>query len=198
MSPENARAVRRARLARLLEDEPGLTRKELAQRLGLKKDTLRRDLAALAEERARSAREGQSVRAQCADEPARDAPALEPAHPAPQVTEGAAQNAPEPRTDDAPAAAGEAQRAHPVRLPRRGHGARVEMDLRAWPAMRRDLAVLAQTGRTTEELISQAVVVLAYGYRQALARGDLAPGQPFVVTDLTLRPDALLSDRPAS
>ncbi|MFD6035277.1 DeoR family transcriptional regulator [Streptomyces griseoincarnatus] len=191
MSPENARAARRARLARLLKDEPHLTRKELAQRLGLKKDTLRRDLAAIEEARAQKA---QAARAESAD----DTPAPGPALPAPQASEPSAPGARPVRTGAAPHTGEEAQRAQPVRLPRRGPGARVEMDLRAWPAMRRDLAVLAQTGRTPEELISQAVVVLAYGYRQALARGDLAPGQPFVVTDLTLRPPALLADRPAS
>ncbi|WP_225080481.1 hypothetical protein [Streptomyces sp. CoT10] len=73
-------------------------------------------------------------------------------------------------------------------LPRRVAEPLAGIDASQWPALRRDLAVLAQCGRSAEALVHQAVVALAYGYRQALARGDLEPGQPFIAVDMTLRP----------
>ena len=65
-------------------------------------------------------------------------------------------------------------------------------------AVRRDLAVLAQTGCTADELLTQAVAALAYGYRLALQRGQLEAGQPVAVTAMRLRPHAQPVDRPAS
>ncbi|MFE3855274.1 hypothetical protein ACFXPN_29600 [Streptomyces griseorubiginosus] len=190
MSPENARAVRRARLARLLKEEPALTRKELAQRLGLKKDTLRRDLEAIAH-----------------DAPAQEAPAQEsaahnaPALPAHQVNAGEAPDAQDVRAGAEPAAHVPAHDAHPARevlhLPRRSAHQRLEMDLAGRPAMRRDLALLAQSGRTVEELVHQAVVSLAFGYRRALARGEVLPGETFLVTELAVRAAPGAARRPA-
>jgi hypothetical protein len=61
-------------------------------------------------------------------------------------------------------------------------------DVSQWPAVRRDLAVLAQTGRSAEALAHQAVTAMAHHYRRALDHGDIAAGQPFIVTQMTLRP----------
>ncbi|MEU9654429.1 hypothetical protein AB0E00_36810 [Streptomyces sp. NPDC048110] len=65
-------------------------------------------------------------------------------------------------------------------------------------AVRRDLAVLAQSGCTPDVLLTQAVAALAYGYRLALDRGQLERGQPFMVTAMRLRPHAQLADRPVA
>ncbi|HET8969422.1 MAG TPA: hypothetical protein VFN19_00065 [Candidatus Nanopelagicales bacterium] len=97
-------------------------------------------------------------------------------------------------------AAADSQARRPVaelRLPRRTAEPLAGIDVSQWPALRRDLAVLGQTGRPAEALVHQAVVALAHHYRQALAAGELQPGRPFVVTGMTLRPAALLADRPA-
>ncbi|MET8826556.1 helix-turn-helix domain-containing protein [Streptomyces sp. NPDC004610] len=52
----------------------------------------------------------------------------------------------------------------------------------------RDLAVLAQTGRTPDEIAQQVIGAVADRYRHALAAGDIGPGVPFVVTGMVLRP----------
>jgi hypothetical protein len=182
MSPENARAVRRARLARLLQEEPGLTRKEIAQRLGLKKDTLRRDLAALEEERAHSA--GQSVQNAPAHGPADSEHAPAPA--APQVSNGSAPPAHEASADAAHTGDPDAQRAQPAQLPRREAGGQLVIDLSRRPGLLRDLAVLAQVGMSAQDLVETAMHVLAVGYRQGLAAGDVLPNRPFQVTRLSV------------
>ncbi|WP_165854597.1 hypothetical protein [Streptomyces sp. V2] len=83
-------------------------------------------------------------------------------------------------------------------LPRRIPDDEIVIDLRRWPALRRDLAALAQTGRTPSELINQAVVVLGFGYRKALDEHRVEPGQPIVVRDLYVtRYTAALTERPA-
>jgi DNA-binding transcriptional MocR family regulator len=183
----------RLTLVRQLAKE-GLSQRAIAKRLNISKDTVRRDLDRIAAEA----------------EPD-DAPAAEPEAPAePQVSEGVAE---ETVPEDAPLAEPQARvselwdapldepdepdapPAEPVaHLPRRVAHQRLEMDLAGRPAMRRDLAVLAQSGRTVEQLVSQAVIALAFGYRQALARGDLLPGETFLVTELTVQP----APRPAA
>lgn len=169
----------RLTLVRQLRDE-GLSRRAIALRLKVSKDTVRRDLERLAAEGAPD-----------------DAPPAEPGDPAaPQVSEAlreesAPDGAPpaEPGESAAPPTErdGAPQGAPVAQLLRRVAHPQLEMDLRQWPAMRRDLAVLRQSGRSVEELVSQAVVVLAFGYRQALDRGEIQPGQPFTVTDMTVR-----------
>lgn len=57
-----------------------------------------------------------------------------------------------------------------------------------WPGLARSLGLLALTGRRPAVLAYQAISAVEYAYRTALARGDLAPGQPFQVADMTLRP----------
>lgn len=169
----------RLTLVRQLAEE-GLSQRAIAKRLKVGKDTVRRDLERLAAE----------------DEPD-DAPPVETGDlAAPQVSEAmpeesapgdAPQDAPVARQgapDDAPVAS---QGAPGAPLVRRVAHPRLEMDLRQWPATRRDLAVLRQSGRSVDELVSQAVVVLAFGYRQALDRGEIEPGEPFTVTDMTVR-----------
>jgi hypothetical protein len=97
-------------------------------------------------------------------------------------------------------AATDGQERRPVaelRLPRRVAEPLAGVDLGQWPAARRDLAVLVQTGRSAEAMAHQAITALAHHYRRALARGELQPGQPFLISDVTLRPTTQLGDRPA-
>ena len=165
MTPASARSLRRARVAELRQAEPDLSHREMAQKLGLSKDTVRRDLEAIEEEAARSA------------------PPAE--QPEPTGSDGVAQTAPQVSGGGAP---GGAQTAPVAQLPRRVAQPLAGADLSQWPAVRRDLAVLAQTGRTAEALAHQAITALAHHYARALARGDLKPGTPFVVSGMTLRP----------
>jgi len=182
MTPASARNLRRSRLAQLRQDEPDLSHRDMAQRLGISKDTVRRDLEALDAEAAQSAPLANPS----------TAPDAGPvAHTAPQVSTEAAPPCATP-------ADVVAQAAPLVDLPRRVAEPLADMDVSQWRALRRDLAVLAQTGRSAEALVHQAVAALAHQYSQALARGDLEVGRPFVVRDMTLRPAALLADRPAS
>jgi hypothetical protein len=173
------RADRLTLVRQLRED--GLSQRAIAKRLKVSKDTVRRDLERLAAEA----------------EP-EDAPPAEPVVPtAPQVSDGdGAESAPSEAPGAEPGTprltqAGEdvTEESAPVaQLPRRVAHSRLEMDLDRWPAMRRDLALVALCGRPVEEMVSQAVVAVAFCYRQALARGDLEPGEPFLVTGMTLRP----------
>lgn len=205
MSAITARHLRRERLRRLVEAEPDLSHRALGERLGVSKDTVRRDLEAMAHDGARHA-----------------------APPAPQVTEGgaaggapalqivdggAAEPAPGGATGGAPAPGDAAPHGAPVAqaveggapeaapddaaapLPRRTTGGRLVLDLVDRPGLRRDLALLAQTGCTAEELVTTAVRVLATGYRQALAAGDVRAGQPFAVTGMSLGPLPLPTPR---
>ncbi len=170
------RRLRREQLRRLTTDEPGLSHRQLAKRLGVSKDTVRRDLEALAHEEERA-----------------DAPD------APQVSEGGAhEDAPPGAPGDAGAPAEDAPGAAGAPLPRRVAQPLADMDVSQWRALRRDLAVLVLTGHPAEAMVHQAVVALAHCYRQALARGELEHGQPFLVSGMTLRPLAPAADRPSS
>ncbi|MDQ0829510.1 hypothetical protein QF032_001354 [Streptomyces achromogenes] len=159
--------------------EQGLSQRKIAGRLKIGKDTVRRDLDAIARE----------------DEPdgaPHDAP---DGTDAPQVSDpaepvSAPQDAPpdEPVCADEPSGAAPGAPAAPVaQLPRRVSPERLEIDLRQSPALRRDLAVLASTGLTAQEAIAQAVTVLAAGYRRGLAQDVIVPG-PFVVRDVHVGP----------
>lgn len=88
-------------------------------------------------------------------------------------------------------AASDGQERRPVaemRLPQRVAQPLAGMDVSQWRALRRDLAVLAQCGSSAESLVHQAVVAMAYAYRQALARGDIKPQVPFLVSEVRLTP----------
>ncbi|QQM44979.1 HTH domain-containing protein [Streptomyces liliifuscus] len=156
--------------------EGGLSQRAIAKRLGVSKDTVRRDFERLAAEA----------------EPD-DAPPAEPDdQDAPQVSEGdtegdapgdAPQSAPLAQPDQAaaPLPRRMAQAGGPLALPD-------GFDLRQWPAVRRDLATLAQTGQSPETLVHHAITAVAHHYRQALDRGDIAVGESFTVSHVTLRP----------
>lgn len=162
------RNLRRANVRQLSQREPELSHRQIAERLGISKDTVRRDLDALA-------REGGA---------GPDAPPAPEEPIAPQVSVGGADGAGEDAPDEPPRA-----------LPRRMAPLAGAPDLSQWPALRRDLAVLAQSGMSAESLVHQAIVAMAHSYRQALDRGDLQPGVRFLVSGMTLRPAALLADR---
>ncbi|MBZ6259728.1 HTH domain-containing protein [Streptomyces olivaceus] len=180
MTPASARDLRRARVARLRHNEPDLSHRDIAQRLGISKDTVRRDLEALDADVAQTAPAVDEAHAQ-------DAPPV--AHPAPQVTDETAPPAEHSAATVAPSA--------PARpLPVRHADPLAGMDVSQWRALRRDLAVLAQTGRAPEALVHQAVVAVAHAYKQALASGELEPGRPFLISSMQLRPAAQLADRP--
>lgn len=163
------RNLRRANVRQLSQREPELSHRQIAERLGISKDTVRRDLDALTDEAG-------------ADGAAPDAP---DAPPAPQVSAGGADGAGEDAPDELRPAL--AQRIAPLA------GA---PDLSQWPALRRDLALLAQSGSNAEALVHQAVVAVAHSYRQALARGALQPGDRFIVGAVELRLAAQLANRP--
>lgn len=169
------RADRRTLVRQL--DAEGLSARRIAERLGVGKDTVRRDLASLASEDAQQ-----------------DAPPGAPGvTDAPQVGEdvsdgGAPQDAPLAGPGAAGAPDGDAPGAPVAQLPRRVAQPLAGIDLSGWPAARRDLAVLAQTGRSPEAMAHQAINALAHHYRQALATGRLEPGVPFVVSDMRLTP----------
>lgn len=166
MSAARARRnLRRENVRQLAEREPDLSHRQIGERLGISKDTVRRDLDATAEEAG-------------ADGAAGDTPT------APQVSEGGA-------APDAPDEPDESRGA----LPRRTAPLAGAPDLSQWPALRRDLAQMAQSGMSVEALVHQAVVAVAHGYRQALDRGELQPSDRFLVSGVTLRPAALLADR---
>ncbi|MFF8980209.1 DeoR family transcriptional regulator [Streptomyces cellulosae] len=187
MSAITARRLRREQLRRLTEAEPGLSHRALAQRLGVSKDTVRRDLEAMAQQ---ALRRGATAAPQAVEGGASDAApggapapravergAAEPAPggaPAPQPVEGGA-------VDAAPGGA-------PVPLPRRSTAGQLVLDLADRPGLRRDLALLAQTGCTAEDLVTTAVRVLAAGYGRGLAAGHVRPGRPFAVTGVSVGP----------
>lgn len=172
MTPSSARQLRRAKVAQLVRDEPDLSHREMAQRLGVSRMTVARDL----EELARDVPPAEAVTADTAAQP-------EPlAHAGPQVTDGVTP--------------GVAQAVTPPALPRRVAQPLAGVDLSQWPAVRRDLAVLAQSGLSAEAVAHQAIVATAYAYRQALARGDLQAGQPFLIRDVRLAQAARRSDCP--
>ncbi|KPC86281.1 hypothetical protein ADL35_12425 [Streptomyces sp. NRRL WC-3753] len=182
MTPASARDLRRARVAKLRQAEPDLSHRDMAQRLGISKDTVRRDLEALDTDVAQPAppdAEGQAP----------GAPTV--AHTAPQVGEDTAPPAVPSAAEVAPSAP-----AHP--LPVRQADPLAGMDVSQWRALRRDLAILAQSGQSAEALVHQAVVATAHAYRQALAAGELQPGDGLLITGMTLRPRAQLADRPVA
>ncbi|WP_329338546.1 helix-turn-helix domain-containing protein [Streptomyces sp. NBC_00663] len=141
----------------------GLSQRQIAQRLGISKDTVRRDFRRIDAEGAPD-----------------DAPPTElPTAVAPQASVGDAEvGAPEGAPPGEPVA----------QLPRRVADPLAGMDVSQWRALRRDLAILAQTGSTAESLVHQAVVAMAHAYRQALARGDIEPRVPFLVSEVRLTP----------
>ncbi|EPD63149.1 helix-turn-helix domain-containing protein [Streptomyces sp. HGB0020] len=159
-------------LVRQLRDE-GLSQRAIAKRLKVSKDTVRRDFERL---------DAQDAPDSEPDTKPGDEPLVQPeSEAAPQASEAAATDS---GTDSAPDA--EPPTEPVAQLPRRTGAGRLEMDLSQWPGLRRDLALLAQTGCTPEELVATAVRVLASGYKQGLAAGDVQPGRPFAVTRLSV------------
>lgn len=167
----------RLTLVRQLREE-GLSQRATAKRLKISKDTVRRDWELLDAEAAPD-----------------DAPPGAPDDAdAPQVSEAAAaERAPVDEPPGEPVAQ-EAQVAAP--LPRRVADPLADMDVSQWRALRRDFAVLAQTGQKPEVLVHQAVVTMAHAYKQALARGDIQPGTPFLVRSVDLVPVPARAARP--
>ncbi|MFG2699561.1 HTH domain-containing protein [Streptomyces sp. NPDC048386] len=177
MSPASARALRRRRVAELRAAEPDLSLRQMADRLGISRDTVTRDLDEI-------------DRAAAEDRPAE--PSVRPVDDsAPQLTEDTTAAA---GTDSAPSAAPVAEAAPPAEdtsaaLPRRIRPrSELTLDLGRSPALRRGLAELAATGLSPEALIAQAVVVLAVSYREGVARGDIRPDAPFLVRGTTVGP----------
>lgn len=182
MTPASARDLRRARVAKLRQEAPDLSHRDMAQRLGISKDTVRRDLEALDAEVAQTAPPADETQAP-------DAPPV--AHTAPQVSEDAA-----PLAEPSSTVVASSEPARP--LPVRQADPLAGMDVSQWRALRRDLAILAQSGQSAEALVHQAVVATAQAYRKALAAGELQPGDGLLITGMTLRPRAQLSDRPVA
>ncbi|MFI6274277.1 HTH domain-containing protein [Streptomyces sp. NPDC050988] len=155
----------RLTLVRQLSEE-GLSQRTIAKRLNVSKDTVRRDLDRISAQ----------------GEPD-DAPPAEPDDQgAPQVSGGDAEGgAPVDAPQGAPVAPLPRRMTGPLALPD-------GFDLRQWPAVRRDLATLAQSGLPVEKLVHDAITSVAHHYRQALAVGDIEVGQSFTVSHVALRP----------
>lgn len=171
----------RLKLVRQLRGE-GMSQRAIAKRLKVSKDTVRRDFERLDVEGAPD-----------------DAPVAEPDDEPSTVPDDA--DAPQVSTGDrSDSGEGDAPRDEPpgepvAQLPRRESAARLDIDLSRRPGLRRDLALLAQTGCTAEQLVVTAVRVLAAGYQQGLAAGDVQPGRPFAVTRLSVAALALPGPR---
>ncbi|MFJ9381917.1 HTH domain-containing protein [Streptomyces sp. NPDC101455] len=147
MTPADARALRRRKVAELRAAEPDLSLRQMAERLGLSRDTVTRDLD--------------------------------------EIGRRAAESAP-PAGRPVAAVAGVAVETAPP-LPVRAPDLLAGIDVSGSRALRRDLAILAQSGQRAEALVHQAVVALAHQYRQDLAAGRLKPGQRFLVRSVDLR-----------
>ncbi|MFJ2514668.1 helix-turn-helix domain-containing protein [Streptomyces griseoviridis] len=194
MTPATARAMRRRRVADLRAAEPDLSLRQLADRLGISRDTVTRDLEALDRTPAEPAPP--------ADRPA--APVRPVDETAPQVSAGSATTGPasagpaagrpgpvdravRPVDETAPPAApGGRTAADSAPLPVR-RDLLAGIDVSRAPALRRDLAILAQTGDRAEALVHQAVVAFAHAYRRAIAAGDIEAGARVHITGMTLR-----------
>ncbi|MFE2046702.1 hypothetical protein ACFXAZ_38485 [Streptomyces sp. NPDC059477] len=162
MTPASARAQRRQRVAELRVADPALSLRQMAEQLEISRDTVTRDLEVL----------GLPV-------PGRQ-PAADPAT--------AAADRPVGETAPQVSAGEKAGGGRGAGLPRRVADPLAGVDLSRSPAARRDLAVLRQTGRTPEDLVHQALAVLAGHYGRALAAGDIERGVPFAVTGMVLHP----------
>lgn len=166
----------RLTLVRQLVEE-GLSQRAIARRLHVSKDTVRRDIERIeAEDATADAPDGapddpdapQASGVVAEERAPDDAPPGEPvAH---ETDDRAPQDAPPPATG-AP-------------LPRRvAQPEAVRLDA----AMRRDLAVLAPTGHTTEDLVRTALAILAAGYTDGVRAGVIEPG-PFSVLGVRVGP----------
>ncbi|MET7679368.1 hypothetical protein [Streptomyces sp. NPDC005423] len=158
------RADRRT-LVRQLRGE-GMSQRAIGRRLNVSKDTVRRDLGKDAPDTGPDgATPGEP---DMADEP--QASGVDAAEPAPS---GAPDDAPEAR----------------AALPRRFLADPLAgIDVSRAPALRRDLAVLAQSGMSAEALVHLGVVSLAHQYAKELAAGRIKVGQRFVVRSMDMRP----------
>nr|WP_268239981.1 HTH domain-containing protein [Streptomyces fuscichromogenes] len=167
-------------MAELRAAEPSLSLRQMADRLGISRDTVTRDL----EEIDRAAADPAPPAEQPVGPVGETAPQASHAVPAVADTDGAvvAETAPpaEPVAEARPAGL-------PQRMPRRQV---LALDLDRWPALRRGLAELAPTGLSPESLVSQAIVVMAYGFREGIAKGHLQPDEPFIVRDMVVAPPA--------
>ena len=184
MTPATARDLRRRAVAELRAAEPGLSLRQMADRLNISRDTVTRDLEALDRAAAENAPPAEAA-ADPVDDSAPQASmraAAEKAPVAESPTVVVAEDLPPAEASDRPAETVSAT------LPRRVADPLADMDVSRWRALRRDLALLAQTGDRAEALVHQAVVAVAHAYRQALARGDIAPGVPFLVRSAQLTP----------
>lgn len=177
MTPADARSLRRRRVAELRAAEPGLSLRQMAKRLGISRDTVRRDLDDI-------------DRASSQGAPSSDAVSQT----APQASGSVAA---ESATRDEASASGPLQGATPAGLPRRVAQPLAGVDLAQWPAMRRDLADLVRSGRTAEGVAHMAITAVAHAYRQALANGELKVGQLFHVSAVTLIPVSAPAPRTA-
>jgi hypothetical protein len=202
VSPASARALRRRRVAELRAAEPELSLRQMADRLGISRDTVTRDLEAIDQEAADNRPPAETpdpaAEAPSAGDAAEGAPVADPA---PQVSEGGRSGSPSagavsagqvpqerPPADepDRVAQAPADEVAEPVADG--GAGQRLVIDLSRHPGLAEDLALLETTGATTAEVIDYAVDRLAATVRNARARGLLAEGQRFQVVNIRLRP----------
>ncbi|MGW6910272.1 DeoR family transcriptional regulator [Streptomyces sp. NPDC054940] len=140
-------AARRAMVEELLRQEPGISARNIAARLGVGKDTIRRDLDAIA-----------TAQRQTAPEPAPSEP-----EPAPDAPSGAQDDAPDaPPEEPAPAA----------EAPPADDRLTVAYD----DQLRAGLATLARAGHPPDSAVRFAVAFLAHGLKRLWATGAYPPG----------------------
>ena len=155
------RNLRRENVRELSQREPGLSRRQIGERLGISKDTVRRDLDALARE----------AGAEIATPSAPDAP---------QVSEGGAPSV----APDAPAveeaAAPDAPPADPAQDEPVEPVLRIRLTRR--PRLLASLTALLDVGLTAPAVIDTVLAAFVGAYGQALDRGELSPGDRYQVT----------------
>lgn len=152
------RNLRRENVRQLIEREPELSHRQIADRLGVSKDTVRRDLDALVQE---AGAEGA--------EP--DAPV------APQVSGGGA----EPGAFSAPPTAHSGAPDAPPADPAQDEPV-LRIRLARRPRMLRSLCALREAGLKAPAVIDTVLAAFVGSYRQALAQGQLKPGERYQVT----------------
>lgn len=187
--PAADRAARAARLARLVEAEPGLNQRQLADRLGVSQATVQRDLRRLI----------QNHRDSPPDSPT-DSPETHVTHPA-DTPDTAAGESPRrvtwadrmQRESDAHRALAAVVESLPADSPHRH-----TLTVPTGPQLVRDLSTLMDgTGADPQTILAAAVYAVAAAYRDAHDDGALTPG-PVKISSVRFLPvtaDQLAEER---
>jgi DNA-binding transcriptional MocR family regulator len=170
------RNLRRENVRQLSQREPGLSHRQIADRLGISKDTVRRDLDALAQE---PGADGAAPIAPVA--PQISGGGAEPAaFSAPPAEPGGTPDAPPANGSGAESAEPDAPVAPPADPAQDEPVFRIRLARR--PRLLSSLCALREAGLTPAAVIDTVLAAFVGSYRQALARGELKPGERYQVT----------------